>query len=161
MHRALSLSAICVAAFLAACAGTANQTQATVDRMYVLYCGEGTAPDQSRWSPGVNVGKPITLSNSCYLIKHGNEWMLDSKWVTHLTASGTFLHSAPWNKQLGVANSSHGCFGMSTSDAKKVYDFLTIGSTVEVKGTSNPNKTEDGNGSLEGRQTKALLVVSS
>ncbi|MEU9114022.1 Ig-like domain-containing protein [Streptomyces sp. NPDC048483] len=79
-------------------------------------------------------------------IGHGSEWMLDSKWVTHLTASGTFLHSAPWNKQLGVANSSHGCFGMSTSDAKKVYDFLTIGSTVEVKGTSNPNKTEVGNG---------------
>ncbi|MFG2139703.1 Ig-like domain-containing protein [Streptomyces sp. NPDC048650] len=79
-------------------------------------------------------------------IGHGDEWMLDSKWVTHLTASGTFLHSAPWNKQLGVANTSHGCFGMSTGDAKKVFDFLTIGSTVEVKGTSNPNRTDVGNG---------------
>ncbi|MFJ9418856.1 Ig-like domain-containing protein [Streptomyces sp. NPDC101227] len=79
-------------------------------------------------------------------IGHGDEWMLDSKWVTHLTASGTFLHSAPWNKQLGVANTSHGCFGMSTGDAKKVYDFLTIGSTVKVNGTSNPNKTDVGNG---------------
>ncbi|MEU4848222.1 L,D-transpeptidase [Streptomyces gilvosporeus] len=79
-------------------------------------------------------------------IGHGNEWMLDSKWVTHLTASGTFLHSAPWNHQIGVANTSHGCFGMTTGDAKKVFDFLTIGSTVEVKGTSNPNKTDVGNG---------------
>ncbi|MEU5236441.1 Ig-like domain-containing protein [Streptomyces lydicus] len=79
-------------------------------------------------------------------IGHGSEWMLDSKWVTHLTASGTFLHSAPWNKSLGVVNNSHGCFGMTTADAKKVYDFLTIGSTVEVKGTSNPNKTDVGNG---------------
>ncbi|MFE1775032.1 Ig-like domain-containing protein [Streptomyces sp. NPDC059008] len=79
-------------------------------------------------------------------IGHGDEWMLDSKWVTHLTASGTFLHSAPWNKQIGVVNNSHGCFGMTTADAKKVYDFLTIGSTVEVKGTSNPNKTDVGNG---------------
>ncbi|MEU9120918.1 Ig-like domain-containing protein [Streptomyces sp. NPDC048506] len=79
-------------------------------------------------------------------IGHGDEWMLDSQWVTHLTASGTFLHSAPWNKSLGVVNNSHGCFGMTTSDAKKVYDFLTIGSTVEVKGTTNPNKTDVGNG---------------
>ncbi|MEU9486270.1 Ig-like domain-containing protein [Streptomyces decoyicus] len=79
-------------------------------------------------------------------IGHGSEWMLDSKWVTHLTASGTFLHSAPWNKSIGVENNSHGCFGMTTSDAKRAYDFLTIGSTVEVKGTTNTNKTDVGNG---------------
>lgn len=79
-------------------------------------------------------------------IGHGSEWMLDSKWVTHLTASGTFLHSAPWNKSIGVENNSHGCFGMTTSDAKRAYDFLTIGSTVEVKNTTNTNKTDVGNG---------------
>ncbi|BDH14041.1 lipoprotein [Streptomyces hygroscopicus] len=79
-------------------------------------------------------------------IGHGDEWSLDSKWVTHLTASGTFLHSAPWNKSIGVENNSHGCFGMTTSDAKKIYDFLPIGSTVEVKGTANTNKTDVGNG---------------
>ncbi len=79
-------------------------------------------------------------------IGHGDEWMLDSKWVTHLTASGTFLHSAPWNKSLGVVNNSHGCFGMTTSDAKRVYDFLPVGSTVEVKGTSSTTKTDVGNG---------------
>ncbi|MFH8568216.1 Ig-like domain-containing protein [Streptomyces sp. NPDC017993] len=79
-------------------------------------------------------------------IGHGDEWMLDSKWVTHLTASGTFLHSAPWNKSLGVVNNSHGCFGMTTADAKRVYDFLPVGSTVEVKGTSSTTKTDVGNG---------------
>ncbi|MCB5907784.1 L,D-transpeptidase [Streptomyces pinistramenti] len=79
-------------------------------------------------------------------IGYGDQWMLDAKWVTHLTASGTFLHSAPWNKSIGVVNNSHGCFGMTTSDAKRVYDFLPIGSTVEVKGTSNTEKTDVGNG---------------
>src|SRR3954454_25283551 len=63
-------------AALTACAASSTQKQATADRMYVLYCGEGSAPDQSRWSPGVNVGKPITLTNSCYLIRHGNDWLL-------------------------------------------------------------------------------------
>ncbi|MEU1374291.1 Ig-like domain-containing protein [Streptomyces triculaminicus] len=79
-------------------------------------------------------------------IGHGNEWMLDSKWVTHLTASGTFLHSAPWNNSVGVENNSHGCFGMTTSDAKRAYDFLSIGSTVEVKNTTSTKVTDVGNG---------------
>lgn len=79
MSRAIllrMLAALGIAAFLGACASTSGQRDAGVERMYVLYCGEGTALDQSRWSPGVNVGKPITLSNSCYLIKHAKGWML-------------------------------------------------------------------------------------
>ncbi|MET9296047.1 Ig-like domain-containing protein [Streptomyces sp. NPDC003077] len=79
-------------------------------------------------------------------IGYGNQWMLDAKWVTHLTASGTFLHSAPWNNSIGVVNNSHGCFGMTTSDAKRAYDFLPIGSTVEVRNTTNREHTDVGNG---------------
>ena len=48
----------------------------TVDRLYVMDCGHNAATDQSRWSPGVNVGKPIELSDNCYLIKHGSDWLL-------------------------------------------------------------------------------------
>jgi glyoxylase-like metal-dependent hydrolase (beta-lactamase superfamily II) len=47
-----------------------------VDRLYVMDCGHNAATDQSRWSPGVNVGKPIELSDNCYLIKHGAQWLL-------------------------------------------------------------------------------------
>ena len=39
-------------------------------------CGHNAALDQSRWSPGVNVGKPIDLSDNCYLIRHGKQWLL-------------------------------------------------------------------------------------
>jgi N-acyl homoserine lactone hydrolase len=49
---------------------------AGVDRLYVMDCGHNAAADQSRWSPGVNVGKPIELSDNCYLIKHGADWLL-------------------------------------------------------------------------------------
>ena len=73
----LRLSAWALAATLiAGCADTPRGQQTGVERLYVLYCGEGTAPDQSRWSPGVNVGKPIRLTNSCYLIKHAKGWLL-------------------------------------------------------------------------------------
>src|SRR3954464_13761000 len=47
-----------------------------VARLYVMDCGHNAAADQSRWSPGVNVGKPIELSDNCYLIRHGSEWLL-------------------------------------------------------------------------------------
>lgn len=46
------------------------------DRLYVLDCGLGHAPDESRWTVGVNVGKPIDISVNCYLIHHGNEYFL-------------------------------------------------------------------------------------
>jgi N-acyl homoserine lactone hydrolase len=49
---------------------------AAVDRLYVMDCGHNAAADQSRWSPGVNVGKPIEMSDNCYLIRHGSEWLL-------------------------------------------------------------------------------------
>ena len=54
----------------------AEAQPASVDRLYVMDCGHNAAADQSRWSPGVNVGKPIELSDNCYLIKHGADWLL-------------------------------------------------------------------------------------
>jgi glyoxylase-like metal-dependent hydrolase (beta-lactamase superfamily II) len=62
-------------------AGTFSQSASlaadgAVDRLYVMDCGHNAATDQSRWSPGVNVGKPIELSDNCYLAKHGPDWLL-------------------------------------------------------------------------------------
>ena len=80
------LMGLCAAALVAGCANTSNTAESGVERMYVLYCGEGTAPDKARWTPGVaeNLNKPITLSNSCYLIKHAKGWML---WETGYSES--------------------------------------------------------------------------
>jgi N-acyl homoserine lactone hydrolase len=50
--------------------GWARTAGSGVDRLYVFDCGSAHAPDQSHWSPGVNVGKPIDISNNCYLIHH-------------------------------------------------------------------------------------------
>ena len=41
----------------------------TIDRLYLMDCGRNSAKDQARWSPGVNVGKPIELSDTCVLLK--------------------------------------------------------------------------------------------
>jgi N-acyl homoserine lactone hydrolase len=54
----------------------ASAAAQTADRLYVMDCGHNSAKDQSRWSPGVNVGKPIELSDMCVLIKHREQWLL-------------------------------------------------------------------------------------
>jgi N-acyl homoserine lactone hydrolase len=53
---------------LIAAAGTGRAQG--VDKLYVIDCGWAHAADQSRWSPGVNVGVPIDISDNCYLIHH-------------------------------------------------------------------------------------------
>jgi N-acyl homoserine lactone hydrolase len=52
------------------------QAKPEIERLYILYCGEGTAGDISLWSPGVNVGKSMEFSVNCYLIKHAHGWLL-------------------------------------------------------------------------------------
>ena len=54
---------------------------AGVDRLYILDCGQIAAPDKARWTPGINVGVPIEVSDNCYLIRHGQGWFL---WDTGL-----------------------------------------------------------------------------
>lgn len=51
-----------------------QQTKPDVERMYVLYCGDIALDDASSFTPGAS--GPGTLSVTCYLIKHGQDWVL-------------------------------------------------------------------------------------
>src|SRR5882762_5537429 len=55
---------------------TTAAAQSSVERLYVLDCGINQGKDQSRWSPGVNEGKPIEFSDNCYLIRHAKGVLL-------------------------------------------------------------------------------------
>lgn len=46
------------------------------ERLYRLDCGHSLANDESVWTPGKNVGRSIEFSSTCWLIKHGGEWLL-------------------------------------------------------------------------------------
>ncbi|HTP71567.1 MAG TPA: N-acyl homoserine lactonase family protein [Burkholderiaceae bacterium] len=86
------LFALACAAALLACTTTPTGNVAGTGvprlRVYALYCGEAQIPDISPWSPGFNVGKPMTFSDNCYLIRHGNDWMLwDSGFADSLADS--------------------------------------------------------------------------
>ena len=46
------------------------------EKLYRLDCGHSLANDESVWTPGENVGREIEFSSTCWLIKHGSEWLL-------------------------------------------------------------------------------------
>jgi lipoprotein-anchoring transpeptidase ErfK/SrfK len=56
-------------------------------------------------------------------------------WATRVTASGTFLHAAGWDPQIGRANVSHGCIHLTDANAKTYYDNTVIGDVVIVSNT--------------------------
>ena len=72
-------------------------------------------------------------------------YRLEVEYAMRVTYSGEFLHAAPWSVgSQGYANVSHGCIGMSTTNAQWLYDQTNVGDVVEVTGTSNPQNLGNG-----------------
>jgi N-acyl homoserine lactone hydrolase len=46
------------------------------EKLFRLDCGHSLANDESVWTPGENVGRSIEFSSTCWLIKHGSDWLL-------------------------------------------------------------------------------------
>lgn len=77
--------AVAIAALaLSGSAALAQSEKTGVEKLYVLNCGEGTAGDISRWTPGLNEGKSMDFVDTCYLIKHAKGWFL---WDTGIADS--------------------------------------------------------------------------
>ena len=74
-----------------------------VDRLYVIECGERTAPDVAPWTPGVNVGKPIDFVDTCYLIRHGADWMVWDTGVTDNLFTTPSADPASWKRAKSLA----------------------------------------------------------
>ncbi len=67
------------------------------------------------------------------------------QWAMRVTYSGEFVHAAPWSVgSQGVSNVSHGCTGMSTSNADWLYHMTLRGDVVDYTGTDR--SIEPGNG---------------
>ena len=63
-----------LAAGLAGCASMGDRPP-SVERLYVINCGENHVKDLGRWA-AADAGKSIQFKNHCYLIKHARGWML-------------------------------------------------------------------------------------
>jgi lipoprotein-anchoring transpeptidase ErfK/SrfK len=57
-------------------------------------------------------------------------------WATQITWSGTYVHAAPWDGEIGHANDdSHGCVHCRTSDAEWYYGKVISGDVVTITGS--------------------------
>ena len=75
MIKPVPFLATCLTAAIAGLASAlAQQTKPDVERMYVLYCGDIALNDASSFTPGAS--GPGALAVTCYLIKHGQDWVL-------------------------------------------------------------------------------------
>jgi lipoprotein-anchoring transpeptidase ErfK/SrfK len=63
-------------------------------------------------------------------------YTLFSSYAMRMTNSGEFIHDAPWNTgNIGRANTSHGCVGMTVSSMRWMFDHTIIGDPVIVTGS--------------------------
>ena len=77
-----TLAALCISTV-----ATSAQTKSSVDKLYILNCGECVAGDISCWSPGVNFGKSMDFVDNCYLMHHTRGWLLWDTGVTNAIAA--------------------------------------------------------------------------
>lgn len=128
--RAFALAAS--ALLVASCASAPSPTAAaSVQRLYVIDCGENRTNDLSPWTTPADKGKPYNFANHCYLLKHAKGWMLwDSghpdayaaipEGVPNLRRTSIAVMHKPLVqslKEIGVAPSDIAYFAMSHSHA--------------------------------------------
>jgi lipoprotein-anchoring transpeptidase ErfK/SrfK len=72
-------------------------------------------------------------------------YKLDVPYALRVTWSGEFVHAAPWSTaNQGLANVSHGCVGMSMSNAIWLFNLSHVGDVIKV--VNSPRTLEPGNG---------------
>jgi len=86
MLRQTKIAASVLVAVLLAIAGVPNANAGSrlpdpakagvAEKLFRLDCGHSLANDESVWTPGDNVGRSIEFSSTCWLIKHGGDWLL-------------------------------------------------------------------------------------
>ena len=83
----LQLAAADFGLSVAVAAVAAQPARSGVERLYIIDCGHSIGPDKSRWTPGIDVGKPVEMVGNCYLIRHAQGWLLWDTGVTDAVAT--------------------------------------------------------------------------
>jgi len=93
--------------------------QAKLERLYAIECGERTAPDVAPWTPGVNVGKPIDFVDNCYLLKHGDDWLVWDTGVADALFATPSTEPGAWKRKSTLKGDLEK-IGVKPSDVKFV-----------------------------------------
>ena len=90
--------------------------------------------------PGWETLNGIKIVHESYTMKRminnapGANYDVEVPYAMRLTYSGEFMHAAPWNGNIGYANTSHGCTNMTYDDAVWMYNNTLFGDVFITKG---------------------------
>ena len=115
------------------------------DKVRTIPISGGKPGWQTRSGTKLVMAKEYNKKMTNEMIGAKEDYSLTAQYAIRITNSGEFLHSAPWNAgYFGRSNASHGCVGMSNSNAGWLYERVLIGDPVITTGSSR--KLEQGNG---------------
>jgi lipoprotein-anchoring transpeptidase ErfK/SrfK len=110
-----------------------------------IYVSGGKPGWQTRSGVKLIMDKRYVTRMTNTMIGAREQYSLRVRYAMRITQSGEFLHAAPWNAAyFGRRNASHGCVGMSTSNAAWLFSHTLIGDPVITRGSSRG--VEYGNG---------------
>jgi lipoprotein-anchoring transpeptidase ErfK/SrfK len=125
-----------------------------------IYVSGGKPGWQTRSGVKLVMDKLYVTKMTNAMIGAREHYSLRVKYAMRITQSGEFLHAAPWNAAyFGRSNASHGCVGMSTSNAAWLFNRTLIGDPVITRGSSRG--VEYGNGYSDWNMSYAMYKKGS
>jgi lipoprotein-anchoring transpeptidase ErfK/SrfK len=97
------------------------------------YNGTAVVMQKGEAADPVNAPNKLRPNGAVRMIGDGYDEIVD--WSVRVTASGEYVHAAPWNSHIGQLSTSNGCTNLTTADAKWYYGFSRVGDVVEYKNT--------------------------
>ena len=115
------------------------------ERVRTIPISAGKSGWQTRSGTKLIMDREYTHRMTNEMIGAEETYDLNVHYAMRITNSGEFLHAAPWNSgNFGRRNASHGCVGMSTGNARWLFDQVLIGDPVITTGSRR--RVELGNG---------------
>ncbi|HEX6873850.1 MAG TPA: Ig-like domain-containing protein [Micromonosporaceae bacterium] len=110
----------------------------TVLRTMPVSLGKPAAPSSSGQLLIISKDRTALFDSSTYgvPVNSPDGYRTKVEYAMRLTWGGEFIHAAPWSvADQGRRNVSHGCVNISTANAKWLFNTVTVGDPVIIKGT--------------------------
>ena len=117
-------------------------------RTFGVSMGKPGFPTRSGVKVVMDTHATYRMSSTTVGITGAEAYDLDVPYAMRITSSGEFLHGAPWNPYVGIANRSHGCTNLTLSDARWLFHHVQEGDPVVTRGTGRPTESWNGLGGV-------------